>query len=238
MSFDTFKACVDKLPGNVAIHFSGMSEPWLNPECTRMLLYAHEKGFRICVFTTALGMTLNDIELIKGIPFDLFFLHLPNDKGSPGVNIDSDYLTVIKKLSESGIKNIRFRVFGKTHPLVTGVLKDGLVKEKSLEPRAGNLYSVPTLKGPIICKKGLNCNVLLPNGEVILCCEDYGIEHILGNLLHQDYASLSKGQEFAKVKEALDSNQSGILCRQCIFAAKRKRDVLKAALRRIHVIPH
>jgi len=25
-------------------------------------------------------------------------------------------------------------------------------------------------------------NVLLPNGDVVLCCMDYGLDHILGNL--------------------------------------------------------
>ena len=40
MSFDTFKTCLDKLPKNVETDFSGYAEPWLNPECTKMILFA------------------------------------------------------------------------------------------------------------------------------------------------------------------------------------------------------
>jgi len=32
MTFDTFKSCLDKIPFNVQIDFSGMGEPWMNPE--------------------------------------------------------------------------------------------------------------------------------------------------------------------------------------------------------------
>lgn len=39
MSLDTFKTCLDKIPHNIHIHFSGMAEPWLNPNCTDMILY-------------------------------------------------------------------------------------------------------------------------------------------------------------------------------------------------------
>jgi hypothetical protein len=65
--------------------------------------------------------------------------------------------------------------------------------------RAGNIegkMDVPTptkLKGPIRCRSCndlLNHNVLLPNGDVLLYCMDYGMKHILGNLLSVDYASL------------------------------------------------
>src|SRR5258708_151855 len=62
MSFDVFKNCVDKLPSHVNIHFSGMSEPWQNPECTRMLLYAHRQGYKMRVFTTLAGMRREDFE--------------------------------------------------------------------------------------------------------------------------------------------------------------------------------
>ena len=33
MSLDTFKKCIDKIPPHVRIDFSGMSEPFVNPNC-------------------------------------------------------------------------------------------------------------------------------------------------------------------------------------------------------------
>ena len=81
LSFDTFKKCVDKIPKYVIIDFGGMSEPWLNSETPKMVLYAHEQGHRIRIFTTLVGMNLQDIDLIKSIrPMELA-LHFPSGGG-------------------------------------------------------------------------------------------------------------------------------------------------------------
>jgi len=37
------------------------------------------------------------------------------------------------------------------------------------------------------CEEKLYHNVLLPNGDVSLCCMDYGLEQILGNLFESEY---------------------------------------------------
>ena len=36
----------------------------------------------------------------------------------------------------------------------------------------------------------------LPNGDVLLCCVDYAMKHVLGNLREQDYASLFEGEQY------------------------------------------
>jgi len=222
MSFATFKKCLNKLPKNVSIHFSGMSEPWSDPECTKMLLYAHEYGFKIIVFTTTVGMNLKDIEAIKDIPFCLFEVHLPDNKDKMSIKVEKNYLKIIKKLAESNIQNIRFRVYdGMIHPQIKKTLVKN-IKEKNIHSRAGNLeiYKSKKLSGRIKCKKRLVCNVLLPNGDVILCCNDYGIRHTLGNLLYSDYNSLFKSKEFNKVKKELLDPKSDVICRYCVFAEK------------------
>ncbi len=65
------------------------------------------------------------------------------------------------------------------------------------------------------CKNNLKHNVLLPNGDVVLCCMDYGMKHILGNLLSSDYNSLFSSKEFLFVKEGLKNDSLDILCRYC-----------------------
>ena len=56
MTLDNFKKAVDKLPQEVRVTFAGFTEPWLNKDCTDMVLYAHEKGHPISIFTTGIGM--------------------------------------------------------------------------------------------------------------------------------------------------------------------------------------
>jgi len=76
MSFETFKTCSDKMPKSVRIDFSGMAEPWLNCDATKMLLYAYNSGFKkISVFTSTVGMTEKDFKKIKISPLaNLWFI--------------------------------------------------------------------------------------------------------------------------------------------------------------------
>ena len=52
MSFETFKICIDKIPKRLLIIFIGFAEPFLNPECIKMIIYAHNSGHLVRVFST------------------------------------------------------------------------------------------------------------------------------------------------------------------------------------------
>ncbi len=69
LTFDTYKKCLSKIPKDTKIVFSGMSEPWLNKNCTEMILYTYKKGYKkISVFTTCVGMTMEDFnDILIGI---------------------------------------------------------------------------------------------------------------------------------------------------------------------------
>jgi len=226
MSFDNFKICLDKIPATTQIHFSGMAEPWLNPECTKMLIYAHEKGHKIIVYTTLIGMQPKDVELIKNIPFKIFKVHLPDTESHSRIQIDETYLKTLKKLTESNIQNISYMTMGTLCPQVKEMVNIQAVKP-SFNSRAGNIGAEKDTEptkiktGKIRCEASgnmLDHNVLLPNGDVLLCCMDYGMKHTLGNLLSDNYASLFNGDEFSKIKNGLLNDSIDILCRKCIMA--------------------
>jgi hypothetical protein len=225
MSLETFKVCIDKIPLNVEIEFSGMAEPWLNPDCTKMVLYAHQKGYRISVYTTLVGMTLKDVDLLKGVPFSRFWLHLPSIGGEEQIKADDNYFLVLKRVYDflQPRKNeidVSYHYRGEEpHPRLKEILGEDL-KRKKLSTRASNVrvkgVDVPSRKkGIISCKRNLRHNVLFPNGDVALCCMDYGLQHIIGNLLKSDYASLFKSDEFLKVQNGLRDESLDILCRYC-----------------------
>ena len=72
--------------------------------------------------------------------------------------------------------------------------------------------------GKIICKtNSLKHNVLIPNGDVHLCCMDYGLESKVGNLLENDYDYLHTGEEMKYVTDRMedDSLEGDIICRRC-----------------------
>jgi hypothetical protein len=219
MSLDIFKICIETVPTNVEIVFAGMCEPWLNPRCTDMILYAHEKKHSISVNTTLSGMSLRDIDRIASIPFNKFIIHLPSDGSYERIDVDKNYIEVFKKILKSNLKLLFVLHCGVVHRNLQPLMKEKFYPAGFIT-RAGNvkIMGIPFLlkkKGKIGCKVSLSENILLPNGDVILCCMDYGLKHILGNLLSDRYYSLFNSEEFNRIKKGFFDESIDILCRNC-----------------------
>jgi len=228
MSFKVFKKCIDKIPQTENITFSGMCEPWLNPDCTRMLLYAHKKGFKTIAYTTLTGISLSDIDLIASINNVHLQVHLPSKEKYEKITVDSNYLEVLKKLSKSDIKAYFHCHTKNTLPKIKEILKNdikyvplhsrcGLIKTKGIEipKRKRGIISCSWKFGPPYLKTS-DFAVLLPNGEVLFCCNDFGMKHILGNLLLSDYKFLWRGEEFLKILRGMSKDEKpDIICRNC-----------------------
>ena len=237
LSWEVFKGCIDKVPSSVDIIFAGMNEPFLNPECAKMILYAHQKKHMICVDTTLTGMNIEDIEVFKNIPFKYFIVHLPSSEGLEKIEIDDRYIALLERIGNSGI-NILYHFHGKDiHPKVKPLVKGGIFPSYTTS-RAGNVelkdvcFAVRK-KGIIRCSRNLRWNVLLPNGDVILCSSDYRMQHKLGNLLTGDYGSLFKNREFRKLKRGLEKDNVDILCRYCDFYTYKYEGLLPRLIKRL-----
>ena len=219
MSFDIFKTCLDKVSPEVPVHFGGMCEPWLNPECTDMVLYAYKKGHKIYVATTLVNMNLSDVDLLQTCSFETFSIHLPSENGLENISIDDEYLNVLGKLSKSNIPADYHTHAGKAPITIRTMIQDAILI-RPLMTRAANLKSAsipePSRKrGRIGCTRNLDWFELLPNGDVALCCMDFGLKHLLGNLVSDDYDSLFRSAEYLKVKKGLIDESLDILCRYC-----------------------
>jgi len=83
-------------------------------------------------------------------------------------------------------------------------------------------YEKPRKTGKIKCSAcgpKLDHNVLLPNGNVALCCMIYDLKHIVGNLLTGTYDSLFESEEYKKVLRGQAGDESvDIACRSCELA--------------------
>jgi hypothetical protein len=218
MDLTTFKKCVDKIPADINIHFSGFSEPWLNPHCTEMVVYSHKKGHKIQIFTTLVGMTLKDIEIIKKIPFELFIVHLPDSDGKTSIEVNDNYMEIITRATEC-LPNALYIYYDNIPTELEPLLKTVRKAKWILASRARNIkikgQEINIIPGQIRCTRALCQNVLLPNGDVILCCNDYGMKHVLGNLMKSNYDSLFSGEVYKKVTEGLLDDSIDILCRYC-----------------------
>jgi FkbM family methyltransferase len=212
LTYENFVKVIDKLPKQIRITFSGFTEPFLNKKTSDMILYAHSKGHKISVFTTGVGLTIEDIKKIKHIDFDNgpnsgFCLHLPDEERIAKHPITPKYIETIEyiKSIENEIKGFYVMSMGnEIHNSVRHIYPTAHVP--TFWSRAGNLLGEAIIKPELEkikdrfnhmehgdknmtcnCIETLYHNVLLPDGRVSLCCMDYGLEQILGNLFEQEY---------------------------------------------------
>jgi len=94
------------------------------------------------------------------------------------------------------IKDMPFKMFvihdiGDTRPLpfVHFINK---IDDSNKISRGGNLWKVEERSGFCSRSRDFKQNVVLPNGDVYLCCMDYGLKHKLGNLFETNFNELER----------------------------------------------
>jgi hypothetical protein len=225
MSMETFIQCLKSVPSYVDIHFTGYVESFLNPKTPDMILHAHSRNHRIAINTTLMGMTQKKLDLITNIPYKAFRIHLPSATykekiGYHSKSIIENGFTItlnpkwIKMLDYVIKKNIHQKVFhchGKLHEQLVelGYLDKINVKDTSLQSRVQNVGNLDKERNEMtklpshLSKRG-KCirvyhNVLLPSGQVQLCCQDYGLEMTIGNLLENTLGEIQTSEKFLDI---------------------------------------
>ena len=232
MSIRTFETCLEKLPHDVKIVFGGMSEPFLNPQCTEMVRMAFEQGRKVDLYTTLIGVNSDLLRKIANIPFGYVTLHVADKLGYANIPVDEGYYELVKYVvnlkKEDGTSFVSMcNAQAEPDERVAEICQGKYEIHTELLDRAGNLkdgilYSNKHEEGVISCSfcgHNLNRNILLPDGTVLLCCMDYGMKHVLGNLIVQPYDEIMSGEEMQRIKYGMkyDSTES-ILCRTCTSA--------------------
>ena len=247
MTLDTFKNIIDKLPDQYRIDFSGMSEPWVNPGCTDMLQYCFEKGRRVAVYTTLYDWTRADVdrvaELLVEYPHlvENFSIHFPDEYGNMrGWKYTEDWeyafrvLIQVLQLAEikheamtmsnrgevhEDLKHLNVKLWNWVGHDRAGSLPLDQVKDKPIN-------IAPRHAHPVRCGKTprYDQNVVLPNGDVALCCMDYDLKHKLGNLNTQTMEEIRQGDTFKNIlkENAQDRFSTDSLCRTCTDAVLQR----------------
>lgn len=248
MTLDTFKTAVDKLPEDCRLDFSGMAEPWVNPACTDMLEYGLQQGHRVAIFTTLYNWDEATVHRVGQLltdyadQVDIVKIHFPDEAGNmkgwkPSPEWEYAFIGIQAVVRLAGIHYEAMTMSDHgVHPAIQH-LPGVFVSHNwtiAAHDRAGTLDTdkvkaqpiaiSPRWDVPIVCGKTskYNQNVLLPNGDVVMCCMDYDTKHVIGNLLEMDYDELFFSDEFARIMSvnAESCFSNGTLCRTCTDARR------------------
>ena len=214
MDFEDYKKAIDKVPAGTRIDFSGMCEPFANKRCTDMILYAADKGFPLALYTTLQGATMEDYERLKDVRYEVVTIHLPDRDGRSHFNITPEYLEVLaawecNNYSCHGQFDERVLPYCKQRNLIT-YMHDRAGNVEGREHRsihtAWNLWCITS-------GKAMDHNVLLPDGTVLMCCMDYGMTGVFGNLFEQSYEEVLNSPVAREMRATLNQGES--ICRHC-----------------------
>jgi sulfatase maturation enzyme AslB (radical SAM superfamily) len=231
MKIGDFIECINKVPNEVDITFAGYAEPFLNPEACNMMWYAWNKGHKVNLYTTLVGLSKHDISVIQSIKFNTVQLHLPDAWGQMKADVGDEYIANAKYFLDRIPVN-GSHVYGPLHDklidLFPGAQRRNL--DKDLHTRANNVkqekiavkheeFKSGNIQCDVVLRRGgqsqLDFNVLMPNGDIQICCMDYGLQHKFGNLLTDSYESLFESEAYLYVQRALKDDTLPLLCRTC-----------------------
>lgn len=236
MSLENYKMFIDKIPQDVNIIFSGMCEPFLNEECINMVEYAFKTGHDVDMYTTLVGMALDDYRKLQEMKIHFFVLHVADKDMNAKIPVNAEYLEKLNAVVEGHISG-RFpittiSVHGDFHPQIADIMKKipDVPVLREIYDRAGNLEDKDGVTilvdkpkmGKLACSKchghALDVNYLLPDGSVLVCPMDWGLDNIIGNLNTQTYEEIAEGEKKQAFRNRMQSDGTGdedFLCRHC-----------------------
>ena len=200
------------IPKDVEIHFSGFTEPFFNRLTPHMILAAKGLDYKVHLYTTLMGLTQEGAKMLPKT-IDFVMIHFPDVRAF--VVNDALFIRQHQLWLSTGIPSRAMAMGTLTAGMaeyVRGLGWSNGVELPAMNTRAGNVSPMDELKTPrVFCSEDRwHNNVMLPNGDVYLCCMDYGLEYKLGNLFNQPYQEIWDAAE--KLKESLISPS---LCLRC-----------------------
>jgi hypothetical protein len=216
----------------IEVFFAGMSEPlsekkWLE---FATICENHSKVSRFVVFTTGYRLDAEMIQTISAFKKITVKFHVNEKKYMP--NFDEKFWELLPIIKQYIPRSVFFLVgFDKKEfdNIIQKLKRYNLrfVFQKIIS-RSGNLNSVGGIdlfyekdKCAVSCEKMHQKKrpVILPDGTALACCNDYGCEMKIGNLLKQTWNEL----DFQKIINMQKNYNSDLPCfKDCHFAIKHK----------------
>lgn len=203
---DTLIKCMENMPDNAAYQFGGMSEPFLNPNCLELIQAICDRKHTVNLYTTLVGLDEETLYKVMELPIDFVTLHVADARGYAKIPATEEYYRLLEIAVNYKRKNGKpfvnmCNAQAEPDMRVHEICGGKFTISSTLLDRAGNLKGEELVSKRIetgkiscgVCGKALNKNELLPDGTLLLCCMDYGMKHVLGNLKEKTYEEIIGG---------------------------------------------
>lgn len=237
INFEDYKKYISSVPKNVYIVYAGFCEPLLYKDFENVVKYSYENGYKMLCATTLPTHNKNNIEIFLNEKYWVGrTVHLLDNTMNPKAFDTSLYFSNLEKYFEQiskktnfyqehtfsflgGELNLDIEILLKKYDLYERFKKitpyqriDAKVKNKNI--------LIPSYKpGRIFCSENFyKKQLLVPGGDVVMCCMDVQKKHILGNLGVDSYKDLYNSKEYRKIMCGFNNDSIDTICRRCIYA--------------------
>ena len=237
LTLDEFKFLLDERmnPASV-LSFSGMSEPFENEDAVDMLCYAYDCGCSISINTSLMGLTYTKFSILRNHVkhFHRVVLHIPDAESHSHFSITDEYKRILNDFIEAYHNDIlRFSCHGTVHAEILPIINSVDIPvhggdASQFNDRAGNLQNMGAItKHPtgkkIVCALGpvqTHSLVMMPDGRLVRCCNDYSPNWNIGNILKQTWGEIARGEGIRQFLDELD-HPCDNACWRCNSAMER-----------------
>ncbi len=229
-TLENFEKALGNIEGSPikVIKFSGFSEPLENEAIYDCIILAHKKGYSVELITTLKNFSKHGFLKIKDLPIKCHVSIQPpklnNRKGYTDTEAWSNFeqLLSLKPTCELVIGCLDYSLsleHKKALKAIENKFNVTITYEK-YTTRSGYLSKTNfTYKHKrLVCKHNMGA-VVLPNGDLVLCCMDFGLKHIIGNIFEQHYNDILNGSKLRDILDIMLCKKDGdILCHTCEYA--------------------
>ena len=245
MEIENFEKMIKNIPSDTIVSWAGYTEPLLHSNFVDFVKILDEKGYTQKVTTTMHGKKESQEFMSNtNIKFESVGFHLPDNEGLMKLSVKDSYLFYLEKTirHQANIldkNSLSIRIIGdKPHKKIADLLEK-LINEKVIEKNFINSSKKINSRNNYIDQKSerykffsyfsnikhkklyycsykrLNSGVLLPNGDVNICCNDYSLGFSIGNLLEQNLDQMKNHEKLMTQTNFLNGDMS--VCNKCEY---------------------
>ena len=219
MSLEDYRVILNNIDIIGYIAFTGFTEPLRNKEWYEIVKHTVDEGYRTIINTTLFKASSEDIDKMVslGIPINI---HLTDSKQDFPKETYEEFISKYKGELRFSYFSRKGRERAQELSTVAGM---GRVHDRGGNVDSDKAPKTPVIKGPVACRtRRQYSNVVIPNGDISVCCSDFGLEHILGNLLTDKLSDIHSSQKMKDFNNKMLEGDENFICNKCWYATPRK----------------